>query len=50
VLYVGFGLSFMIPHVGPRGSRQSDPTDPDYELALLESELVGDSVSNVERY
>jgi EmrB/QacA subfamily drug resistance transporter len=49
VLYFGFGLSFMIPHVGPRGSRQSIPTDDDYELALLESELVGESVANVER-
>ncbi len=48
VLYVGFGLSFLIPHVGPRGSRQSDPTDNDYELALLEAELVGESAANLE--
>jgi len=46
VLYFGFGLSFLIPHVGPRGSRQSDPTVDDYEFALLESELVGDSIAN----
>jgi EmrB/QacA subfamily drug resistance transporter len=46
VLYFGFGLSFLIPHVGPRGSRQSDPSVGDYEFALLESELVGDSIAN----
>ncbi len=47
-LYVACALSFMIPHVGPRGSLQSDPTDDDYELALLESELVSESVASVE--
>lgn len=42
VVYFGFALSFKIPHVGPRGSRQSDVVDDDYELALLEGELTAD--------
>ncbi|HEY3831421.1 MAG TPA: MFS transporter [Acidimicrobiia bacterium] len=48
VLYVACALSFLIPHVGPRGSLQNDPTAPDYEFALLESELVSESVASVE--
>ncbi|MDQ1475316.1 MAG: hypothetical protein QOE62_545 [Actinomycetota bacterium] len=45
VLYLGFGLSFLIPHVGPRGTRQNDPAADDYELGMLESELVADSLA-----
>ncbi|HEY1737765.1 MAG TPA: MFS transporter, partial [Acidimicrobiia bacterium] len=48
VLFVATALSFLIPHVGPLGSLQSGPTVDDYELALLESELVGESVASVE--
>jgi EmrB/QacA subfamily drug resistance transporter len=45
VLYFGFGLSFLIPHVGPRGTRQSDPDIDDYEMEMLEAELVADSLA-----
>jgi MFS family permease len=42
VVYFAFALSFLIPQVGPRGSRQNDAVehDPDYELALLDAELT----------
>ncbi len=42
VVYLGFALSFRIPQVGPRGSRQNDVVDrdPDYELGLLDAELT----------
>jgi EmrB/QacA subfamily drug resistance transporter len=45
VLFFGFGLSFLIPHVGPRGTRQNDPAADDYEMEMLESELVADSLA-----
>ncbi|HEX4491020.1 MAG TPA: MFS transporter [Acidimicrobiia bacterium] len=41
VVYLAFALSFRIPQVGPRGSRQSDLVDdPDLELAFLDAELT----------
>ncbi len=45
VVYFAFGLSFFIPQVGPRGSRQSDVSDDDYELAMLESEIAAESIA-----
>ncbi len=46
MVYFAFGLSLLIPQVGPRGSRQADPSDDDYELLILESELTGESAAN----
>ncbi len=43
VVYFAFALSFRIPQVGPRGSRQSDEAtdhEPQLERALLDAELT----------
>jgi hypothetical protein len=43
VVYIATALSFFIPQVGPRGSRQGDAADDDLEFTMLESELESDS-------
>lgn len=45
VVYFASALSFLIPQVGPRGSRQGEISDDDYELAMLESELGAESIA-----
>jgi Na+/melibiose symporter-like transporter len=44
---VSFGalLSFLIPQVGPRGSRQAPVVDDDVRLAIEESELMAESMA-----
>ena len=44
VVYFAAALSCFIPQVGPRGSRQGDPTD-DLEFTMLESELESESAA-----
>ena len=46
VLAFGAALSFKIPQVGPRGSRQG-PVDEEQELSVEESELMAESVTAV---
>jgi fucose permease len=46
VLCFGAALSFKIPQVGPRGSRQA-PVDDEQDLAVEESELMAESVTAV---
>jgi EmrB/QacA subfamily drug resistance transporter len=46
VVTFGAALSFKIPQVGPRGSRQGT-RDEDQELAIEESELMAESVTTI---
>jgi hypothetical protein len=44
VVSIGAVLSFLIPQVGPRGSRQAAPVDDEVRLAMEESELMAESI------
>jgi Major Facilitator Superfamily len=45
VVYIATALSFFIPQVGPRGSRQGDTADEELEFAILESELEAETAA-----
>jgi EmrB/QacA subfamily drug resistance transporter len=45
VVTIGAVLSFLIPQVGPRGSRQAAPVDDEVRLAIEESELMAESIA-----
>ena len=45
VVGIGALLSFLIPQVGPRGSRQAPPVDDEVQLAIDESELMAESMA-----
>jgi len=44
-VFSGALLSFLIPQVGPRGSRQAPPVDDEVRLAIDESELMAESTA-----
>ena len=44
-MYFATALSFFIPQVGPRGSRQGDAADEELEFAMLESELEAETAT-----
>jgi hypothetical protein len=44
VVSIGAALSFLIPQIGPPGSRQTT-TDDDVRLAIDESELMAESIA-----
>ena len=44
VVFIGAGLSFFIPQVGPAGSRQA--VDDDRALAVEESEMMAESIAS----
>ena len=46
VVFVGAGLSFRIPQVGPRGSRQ-DALDEQTELMIDESEAMAETFTSI---
>ena len=45
VVYIATALSFFIPQVGPRGSRQGDAADEELEFAMLESEFEAETAA-----
>jgi hypothetical protein len=45
VVYIAAALSFLIPQVGPRGSRQGDAADDALEFEMLQSELEAETAA-----